>query len=480
MLRPILMINGFIMLVLGTMMMLPAFILYYDSGKPDYIFIESGLLSIFIGGALFLANRGTIDKISVLQGYLITICSWFLTPLIAALPFLGNGSIAHFYDAVYEATAGITATGSTILTNVEIQPKSVLLWRSMLNGLGGVGIIIFAVALSPFLGTCGMRLFNNENSDTEEKFLPKIRYIANDIIIVYILLNIICALLLKYLGMDWFEASNWAMATLSTGGFSIKNNSIAYYDSATIETVIGIFMLLGALPITYFVLIFKKKSFNAVLHNAQVNTFLKLIMLYTLLLTLFYAYQNHESLLKSFRIIAFNLIAAITSAGIFSSDYVTWGPWAAVVFLILFLHGGCTGSTTGSIKIFRWQVVWAFLKKHMIKAISPNQVVLMKNGDKIIDDNIVNSVFALILAFLFGIVFFTLVLSLSGLDFMTAFGATVANITGIGTGLTEAIGPRGNFAAFTPFVKYTLSFVMVLGRLEVITVLVLFFRLKLN
>lgn len=468
------------MLVLGAMMMVPAALLYYDSGKPDYVFIESGLVSVFIGGTLFLANRGAVDKISILQGYLITICTWFMTPLICALPFLGNGSIVHLYDAVFEATAGITATGSTILTNIEMQPKSVLLWRSMLNALGGVGIIIFAVALSPFLGTGGMHLFNNENSDTEEKFLPKIRYIANDIIIVYILLNIVCALLLKYLGMSWFDAINWAMATLSTGGFSIKNNSIAYYDSATIETVIGIFMLLGALPITYFVLIFKKKSFRAIFHNAQVNTFVKLIVLYTLILTLFYAYQHSTPLVSSFRIVCFNLIAAITTAGIYSSDYTTWGPWAAIVFLILFLHGGCTGSTTGSIKMFRWQVVSAFLKKHMIKALSPNQVVLMKNGDKVIDDSIVSSVFALILAFLFGIVFFTLVLSFTGLDFMTAFGATIANITGIGTGLTEAIGPHGNFAAFTPFVKYVLSFVMVLGRLEVITVFVLFFKLKLS
>jgi len=461
-------------------MMIPAAMLYYDGGQIDYIFFKSGLIAIFFGGALFLGNYDKIQKISILQGYLITISSWFITPLVCALPLWHNGSIMSLHDAVFEATAGITTTGATILTNIEIQPKSVLLWRVMLNGLGGIGIIIFAVALSPFLGTGGMQLFSKENSDTEEKFLPKISYIANDIILVYVLLNICCALLLKFLGMDWFDATSWAMSALSTGGFSIKNNSIAFYDNYWIELVIALFMLLGALPITYFILACKRRNTSTFFGNPQVNTFLKLIVIYTLLLSLLYQLQNNVSFTGAFRIVAFNLIAAITTAGIYSSDYLTWGSWAPIVFLLLFLHGGCTGSTTGSIKIFRWQVAFAFLKKHITKALSPNQVAVMKTGDKVINDNIVSSVFALILAFILAIVFFTLVLSLSGLDFMTSFGAVIANITGIGTGLTKELGPSGNFAFLSPFIKYILSFVMVLGRLEVITVLVLLSKIKLR
>jgi len=334
--RPVLMINGFIMLVLGTMMMVPAGCFYYADGILDYKFFQSGLIAIFFGGALFLANYGKIQNISILQGYLITISSWFMTPLICALPFWGNGSIVTFYDAVFEATAGITTTGATILQDVETQSKSVLLWRAMLNGLGGIGIVIFAVALSPFLGTGGMHLFSNENSDTEEKFLPKIRYIANDIILVYVLLNICCAFLLKISGMNWFDAVTWALATISTGGFSIKNNSIAFYDSETIEAVIALFMLLGALPITYFILALKKRSFASIFGNAQVNAFLKIIALYICCFSLFYAYQNDISILQAIRIIGFNMIAAITTAGIYSSDYTMWGTWTAVVFLFCF------------------------------------------------------------------------------------------------------------------------------------------------
>ena len=476
--RPVLMINGFIMLVLGMMMMVPAVMPYYDGQAPDYIFFKSGLAVIFLGGALFLANFAQVQKISILQGYLITVITWFVAPLVCALPFFNNGTIHTFHDALFEATAGIAATGATILDDVEIQPKSVLLWRSMLNGLGGVGIIIFAVALSPFLGTGGMHLFNRENSDTEEKFLPKMRYIANDIIIVYVLLNILCAGLLKFFGMEWFDAITWAMATLSTGGFSIKNDSILSYQSFPIEATIAFFMLMGALPITYFVLLYKNKNFATLKGNAQINTLLKLIIIYTLVLGGFYAYQTQKPLGQALWVVLFNIIAAMTTAGIYTADYTTWGSWAVIAFLVMFLHGGCTGSTTGSIKIFRWQVVFSFLKLHIKKSLSPNQVVMMKIGDKIIHDNIAFSVFALVLSFLLAIVFFTAVLCFCGVDFMTAFGAVIANITGVGAGLTSNIGPNGSFSFFSPFVKYILSFVMVLGRLEVITVVILLSKIK--
>ena len=466
------------MLVLGVMMMFPALAMYYYSGQFDVIFVKSGIIAIFIGGGFFLSNYSKLEKISILQGYLITICSWFITPLICALPFLHHAGIDNIHDAIFEATAGITTTGATILTDVEVQPKSILLWRAMLNGLGGIGIIIFAVALSPFLGIGGMNLFTKENSDTEEKFLPKISYIAHDIILVYICLNVLCAVLLKYFGMNWFDAVTWAMATLSTGGFSTKNSSIAFYDSAFIELIIGVFMLLGALPITYFILIIKKKSLSYFVNNSQVNTFIKLIVFYIAVLTVFFAYQQDVSMARAFRLVSFNLIATITTSGIYSDNFVKWGPWAICAFFILFLHGGCTGSTTGSIKIFRWQVVTSFLKKHIAQSLSPNQVTVMKVGDKVVSDSIASSVFALVLSFMFAIIFFTLVLTITGIDFMTSLGAVMGNITGVGCGLTTDIGPNSNFSQFTPFVKYVLSFVMILGRLEVITIVVLLGKIK--
>ena len=224
--QPVLMINGYLISVLGLAMLIPA--------------------------AVFLGNRTKIEKITLQQGYLLTAVSWVSLTLLATLPFILSDVTPGFADALFEAMSGLSTTGATVITDLEVLPDSILLWRSMLNGLGGVGIVIFAVALLPFLGIGGMHIFNKENSDIEEKFLPKIRYIAKDIILVYVLLNIICAVLLKWAGMNWFDAICHALATLCTGGLSTKNNSVAYFDSPMIETIIGIFMLLGSLPMTCF------------------------------------------------------------------------------------------------------------------------------------------------------------------------------------------------------------------------------------
>jgi len=478
--QPVLMINGYVVFVLGAMMLLPAAAEKYYVGAADFTFIESAFTAMFLGGMLFFANYGKIKNISVLQGYLITITCWFVAPIVAALPLYQNGDVNTLADALFEASSGITATGATILKNVEAQPKSVLLWRSMLSSLGGVGIVIFAVALMPFLGIGGLKMFKNENSDTEDKFMPKFRYIAKDIILIYIILNMVCVWLLKLAGMNWFDALNHALATVCTGGFSTKNNSIAYFNSVKIEAVISLFMLLGAMPMTYFILLIKKKKISYICSNPQVNALVKLVFLYTLCVSFFYAGTEKVSVVSAFRVVWFNIVSAITTTGFTSDNFLSWGSWAVGVFLILILHGGCTGSSSGSIKIFRWQVVSAFFKKNAVKSLSPNQIVVMKTGDKIIDDNIVNSVFMLIFGFLFAISLFTLILSLSGLDFLTALGAVAGAITSFGPGMTEATGPIGNYAAFSPFAKYILAFVMVLGRLEVVSFIVLFSKIKLR
>lgn len=476
--QPVLMINGFIVFILGITMFIPAICLFYYTGTPDYSFIQSGITAMFIGGLLFFANHGKFEKISVLQGYLITVVCWFLLPFVCSMPLYNNGSITNYVDALFEATSGITATGATILNNVEAEPYSILLWRAMLNGMGGIGIVIFAVALMPFLGIGGMHLFNKENSDTEEKFLPKVRDIAKDIIITYVFFSVLCALLLNWAGMNKFDAVAHAMSTLGTGGLTTKNNSIAYFDSPKIELIVGIFMIIGALPITYFILMFKRKSLSSVISNGQVNTFLKLIAIYITLLSSFYAFDANISFFKALRYVSFNTISAITTTGLTSSDFISWGSWSFIVFLIFYMHGGCTGSTTGSIKIFRWQVIAAFFKKNSIKSLSPNQVTVMKTGDKLIDDNIVSSVFVLVFGFIFAIIFLTLLLCLTGIDIATALGSVAACVTNSGIGLTEATGPNGSFAMFNDFVKLILSFAMVLGRLEVVTVIVLFSKIK--
>ena len=478
--HPILMINGYIIAILGLMMFIPAVVMKYITGEFDFIFIQSGLISMFIGGSLFIANYSKIKNISILQGFLITISCWYIAPLICAIPFYNNGDITTITDAIFEATSGITTTGASIIKNIEAQPKSVLLWRAMLNSIGGIGIVIFAVALMPFLGIGGMNIFKKENSDTEEKFLPKIRDIAKDIILVYVVLNVICAALLKEFGMNWFDAVAHALSTVCTGGFSTKNNSIASFNSNEIELIIVLFMIMGSLPLTYFVLLFKERKFSFIASNPQVNLLLKIIVIYVLSFSLFFSLTKNVPFVESFRIIGFNFVSAITSTGFTSSNYITWGVWAPIIIAVLTLHGGCTGSTSGSIKIFRWQVVFAFLKKHTTNALSPNQATVIKTGDKVVGNDIVASVFVLVMSFLLAICFFMIILCLCGVDLVTSLGAVLGAITSFGPGLTEATGPAGNYASFSPFIKYVLAFVMVLGRLEVVTVITLLTKIRLR
>ena len=248
--HPILMINGYVITVLGLMMFIPSIVMKYTTGEFDYTFIQGAIISIFLGGSMFIANYGKIKNISILQGFLITISCWYIAPLICAIPLYNNGDIKTITDAIFEATSGITTTGASIIKDIESQPKSILIWRAMLNSIGGIGIVIFAVALMPFLGIGGMNIFKKENSDTEEKFLPKIRDIAKDIILAYLVLNIICATLLKEFGMNWFDAIAHALSTVCTGGFSTKNNSIASFNSAEIELIITFFMILAIISIS--------------------------------------------------------------------------------------------------------------------------------------------------------------------------------------------------------------------------------------
>ena len=459
-------------------MVIPALALKYYTGTLDLIFLRCAGLSMFIGGLMFLANFGKIKSISIMQGYLITVVCWFSALLFAAMPLYGNGDIVTIHDALFEAASGITTTGATILNNVEAQPKSVLLWRAMINGLGGIGIVIFAVALMPFLGIGGMHIFNKENSDTEDKFLPKIRYIAKDIIIAYVLLNIACAVFLKWAGMNWFDAVAHALSTLCTGGFSTKNSSVGTFDSPLIEVIISVFMLFGAMPLTFFVILAKKKTLTSLFSNPQVNIFLRNVFIIILSVSGFYAYTKDVAFLRALREVSFNVISAITTTGFTSCNFLAWGPWTVILFVMLAMHSGCTGSTSGSIKVYRWHVVWEFFKKNLTKSLSPNQVVVMKIGDKIIDDDTVSSVFVLVISFICMTFFAAALVSLTGEDFTTSVGAIAVTITSFGSGLTDATGPLGNFAGFTPFAKFVITMAMMLGRLEIVTVLVLLRKIK--
>ena len=469
--QPVLMICGYFISVLGIAMLFPAILDMYYTGVNWSIFLSSSIVTMFIGLSLFLANKGKIKDISIQQAYLLTVFSWVSVALLAALPFVFYGT--SWADAVFEAASGISTTGASIYADVEKLPKSILLWRALLSGMGGVGIVIFAIAMLPFLGIGGMQIFQRENSDVNEKFMPKISYIAKRIIGVYLLLMVVCAVSLVAAGMGWFDAICHTLTTISTGGFSTKNASIGFFKSSTIEWLVTLFMFLGAIPLTFYHSLLATKDVHS-LRSSQVVVFIKVLAIYITIMTTWLVYNGVYAPFEALRYAAFNIVSIVTSTGYNSANWLNWGAFAATAFVVFALTGGCTGSTSGGIKIFRWQIVLAQLKKSFITTTEPNRLLPLKVDGISISHNVANSIFVFFIAYTFSVVIISLLVALSGVDFATAFSATIAAITNSGPGNTQIIGPSGSYASLSDYVKFILSFAMILGRLEVLTVLVLF------
>ena len=473
--QPVLMIDGYLMSILGVSMLIPAGYDIYMNNSQWSPFVTSALISLFLGIMLFLSNRMPITKITIRQGYLITVVSWFCLVVLAGIPFILTGTFSHISDAFFEAMSGLTSAGGTVLQDVEKAPKSVLLWRSMLNALGGIGIVIFAVALLPYLGIGGMQIFQHENSDSDDKFMPKFSYIAKRIIFLYLLLLLMCIVSFNWLGMSWFDAINHGLTTTSTGGFSTKNDSFAAFNNVKIEMAAVLFMLLSSLPMTFYIALWQSKDWHSS-RNIQVIGFFKIIGIFIGLVTLFLVIKNHEPILHALRLAVFNVVSIVTTSGFSSADYLQWGAWSGTFFLIFSLTGGCTGSTTGSIKIFRWQVFYAFLKKSLLGASEPNRVIPIKLGNYNVENTLVTSVFIFLSAYIICLAVTVVLLAATGLDFATASSSAVACMTNTGPGIVNANGPAGNYSFLSATGKIICSFAMLIGRLDVLTVLVIFTR----
>lgn len=467
--QPVLMICGYFVSVLGLAMLFPAVYDFYYHGHDWPIFVSSAVSAAFIGFALFLSNRGKIKNLSIRQAYLLTFCSWSMVGVLAALPFAFYGmSIAN---ALFEGFSGITTTGVSSVADIEKLPKAILLWRAVLNGLGGVGIVIFATALMPFLGIGGMQLFQRENSDVNEKFMPKISYMAKRIILVYVVLIVLCLGSLKLAGMGWFDALCHALSTISTSGSSTRSESIASFNSVAIEWVLVIFMFFGACPLAFFYNLLATRRFGQ-LRFGQIGAFVKILFLYTIIMWGWLIFNGFYSPWEALRMAVFDVVSLTSSTGYAAADYLNWGALAATAALVFSLTGGCSGSTSGSVKIFRWQVVIAQLKRSLITTTEPNRMVPLKVGKINVSSQVASSVLVFFTAYFFSIVILTFMVSLCGVDFISALGAVVSCITNVGSNISMATA--GGYADFSTAVKLILAFAMLLGRLEIMTVLVLF------
>lgn len=471
--RPILYVNGILLCVLSLVMMIPMMVdLAY--GHDDWqVFMMASGFTAFIGGGMFLANRGYEGSLSLRQAFLFTTTSYVVLSLFGALPLYWSEMQLPFVDAYFETVSGITSTGSTVLTGLDFLPPGILLWRSLLNAMGGIGIVVLALAVLPMLRIGGMQLFKTESSDTMDKMLPRTTQIAAVISLVFLVLMIMCALCYWWAGMDGFDAMNHAMTTVATGGFSTHDASLGYYDSHLIETVGVVFMIAGAIPIILYFQAIKGQP-EVLWQNTQVQTFLGIIAGVTLLLVIWLMIWQGFGLSEALRYSLFNVVSVITTTGYASADYNSWGTVSIAVFFMLLVVGGCTGSTSGGIKIFRFQVLYKTARAQIRQLIQPNGVFIPLYNEKPITDQISGSVMSFFILFAFSFMVLAIILSFYGLDFLTAMSAAAQALANVGPGLGELIGPAGNYAILPDGAKWWISGAMIMGRLELFTVLVLF------
>ncbi len=444
---------------------------YYDS--PDF---EAFLISeaATAGAALLLVISGRRQSmhLRLRDMFLLTSMSWLMICVFGALPFILSHTVSSFTDAIFESVSAVTTTGSTVLTGLDAMPRDILLWRSMMQWLGGLGIIALGAAVLPFLSIGGMRLFNTESSDLSEKALPHTRRILNRLLQVYVFISILCAICYNLAGMTVFDAINHAMTTVSTGGFSTHDSSIAYFDSRLIELVAVVFMLLAAVPfMLYLPVILGRRS--GLFSDGQVQSMLAIYLTVSTVLAIWLILTGQLNMFSAFRESSFNVISIATTTGFASTDYVNWGSFAAMTFFFLTFVGGCSGSTSGGIKIFRFKIAAIMLRETLQRLLHPNAVFSRSMQGRPLTDEIVASVmaFSLVFATIVGIA--AMLLTAAGNDVLTSFSAAATTMSNVGPGIGDVIGPTGNFSSLTAESKWVLCVTMLLGRLEIFTMLLL-------
>ena len=461
---------GILQIILGIFMLIPV-IVQFVYNQLDSSFFGSSIVTIIFGTLFFLSNLDHDKRLNLQQAFLLTALSWLSIALFGSLPFVFSNVEFSFTNAFFESMSGITTTGSTIIPNLESIPKGILFWRAILQWLGGIGVIVMAITLMPIMNVGGMQLFQISNSDSSEKILPKSKEIALRLIYIYSGLTALCAFSYKILGMNIFDSLTHSMTTIATGGFSNYNDSIGFFNSISIEISAMIFIILGSLPFIAYIK-FLSGNNKILISDVQIKTFIKIIIFSIIILSIYLSFVNPNQI--NLRSIFFNVISILTGTGYVNAQYDNWGSFPIILFLALMFIGGCAGSTTCGIKIFRIQILYSFIVNQLKKIIYPKGIFVLKYDQNPVDNKFISSIISFI--YLYLVIFFTItaLLSLSGLDFITAISGAATSISNVGPGLGSIIGPNGNFSSLPDISKWILSLGMILGRLELFAILVLF------
>jgi trk system potassium uptake protein TrkH len=469
---PILYVIGFLLVGLGCVMLVPALV-DLSFANPDWrTFVAAAVTTVFLGGLLVLANRGDDFRLDLPQGFMLTALAWLAVASVGALPFVFAQNELSVTDAFFESTSGFTTTGSTVITGLDQYPPGLLLWRSLTQWMGGLGIVVMAIMILPFLRVGGMQLFRTESSERSDKIFPRAVQMGRWIGSTYLLLTLLCAISLKIAGMSWFDACNHAMTTLATGGFSTKDASIGFYGSPAIEWIGVLFMTSGALPLTFYIRAALHGP-RSMLEDGQVWTFLAVLGSAILAMALWVWLHVGARVSEALRLAAFNVTSILTDTGYASTDYNQWGGFAVGAFFLFYFVGGCAGSTSGAIKIFRWRILFSSVRGQFHSMRRPHEVMAATYSGRRLTQELIASVVNFFFLYIFTFAALSLALMLFGLDFLTSVSGVAQAMANAGPGLGDTIGPAGNFASLPDPAKWILSFAMLLGRLELFTILVL-------
>lgn len=469
--RPILFTTGILLLILSASMMLPVIVDLSMQNDDWKIFAASQCITGFFGLALVLTTHQDRIKINLKQAFLLTNVSWIVIGLFGALPFYFSDIGLGFTDSIFESISGITTTGATVIGNLESLPPGILFWRSSLQWLGGVGILVMALSVLPMLQIGGMQLFKTESLDME-KVLPSAAKISMYIGLLYILLTLICAGAYALAGMSVFDAFAHSMTTIATGGYSTYNASIGHFNNVNIEMIATLFMWLSALPFVLYLRTVRGDYFS-LFRDGQVKWFFSIVTAATLITAFYLIIENDWSTLQALRYSVFNVTSLITGTGYATTDYTLWGGFIVGLFFFIMCIGGCAGSTSCGIKIFRFQVLYAVAKSQTLKMINPHGVFPAYYNKKQISRDIPIAVMSFF--FMFALIFSILALALQacGLDYLTAMSGAASALANVGPAMGDIIGPAGNYGSLPISAKWILCAGMLLGRLELFTFLVM-------
>ncbi|RKR03860.1 TrkH family potassium uptake protein [Maricaulis maris] len=473
-LRQVLFMIGMMVTVLAVTMLAPALVDFAAGDRESATaFILSAVIGVFVGGAVTLGTRGPVGDMPPRGAFVLIVGAWLALALCAALPLRLSGEGLSWTDAVFESISGLTTTGATVITGLDYRPPGLLLWRAILQWIGGIGIIVTAMAFWPMLGIGGMQLFQLESGDKSDKVLPRATQIAAGIAIIYLLLTVICFLAYIAVGMDWLPAICHAMSTVSTGGFSTSDNSMGQYVHLGADMITTVFIVLASLPFALFLLAARGR-FSGLFRDAQVRGFLLVILVASVGLTALLMLQDIPTDdVAAWRHASFNAISIITGTGFATTDYGQWGPFAQACFFIFMFIGGCAGSTTCSIKIFRFQIAGTAIRRYLARLLRPNAIIPMRYNGRPVSESILHSVLGFFFVFFAVYAVSAALLSALGLDLITALSGAGTTLTNTGPGLGTLIGPSGTFQPLSDPVKWVLTANMFIGRLEVLAVLVL-------